>query len=118
MKDSIRIDGIKGFGRHGVFDFEKSKGQDFFVDIELNLDLQSASRSDSLSETVDYGAIAAIAREEIEGTSVDLIERLAGIIADRIKAEFQLVEKVAVTVHKPQAPVKESVTDISVTVTR
>ena len=118
MSDAIRITGIKGFGRHGLFDFEKSQGQEFFVDIELNVDLQAASRSDALSDTVDYGAIASIAREEIEGTSVDLIERLAGIIADRIKAEFQLVKGISVTVHKPHAPVKESFTDISVTVTR
>ena len=118
MKDLINIKGIQGFGRHGVFDFEKIDEQEFLVDIQLQLDLSQASKSDQLTDTVDYGAISAIAREEIEGESVDLIERLAGRIADRIKNEFTKVESLSVTVHKPQAPVKETFTDISVTITR
>ena len=118
MKDLIKIKGIQGFGRHGVFDFEKIEEQKFLVDIQLQLDLSQASRSDQLSDTVDYGAISAIAREEIEGESVDLIERLAGRIADRIKNEFAKVDVISVTVHKPQAPIKEIFTDISVTITR
>jgi dihydroneopterin aldolase len=35
MSDLILIKGIKGFGYHGVFDFERRDGQDFFVDIEV-----------------------------------------------------------------------------------
>ena len=118
MRDAIEIKGIHGFGRHGVFDFEKRDGQDFYVDLLLFLDLQPASISDALADTIDYGAISALTKEEIEGTPVDLIERLAGRIADRIKSTYPMISSLAVTVHKPQAPVKESVSDISVTVTR
>lgn len=116
--DRIDIKGIHGFGHHGVFEFEKREGQDFYVDISLHLDLQKASTSDALADTVDYGVISTISKEEIEGPAVDLIERLAGRIADRIRTEFPTISKIAVTVHKPQAPVKETVADISVTITR
>lgn len=118
MSDEISIKGIKGFGYHGVFDFEKRDGQNFFVDLDLELDLSAASKSDDLRDSVDYSKLTSIALRAIEDQNFDLIERLAGFIADAIKGEFPVVQKIAVTVHKPSAPVQESVTDISVTITR
>ena len=118
MSDLISIKGIKGFGYHGVFDFERRDGQNFFVDIEIVLDLQSASLSDDLRDSIDYGLLTTIAREEIEGEPVNLIERLAGKIADRIKLQFPQTLSISITVHKPAAPVSEDVADIAVTVIR
>ena len=118
MNDKISIKGIKGFGYHGVFDFEKRDGQDFYVDLDLELDLSAASKSDDLTDSVDYSKLTSIALHAIESQKFDLIERLAGFIADAIKDEFSSVQKIAVTVHKPSAPVQESVTDIAVTITR
>ena len=118
MNDLITLRGIKGFGYHGVFEFERRDGQDFFADVEMTLNLDDASTTDRLEETVDYGAVANLVLAEIEGEPVDLIERLAGRIAEKIKESYPRVEKVAVTVHKPQAPVDPSFTDISVTIHR
>lgn len=118
MSDKISITGIKGFGFHGVFDFEKRDGQEFFIDLDIDLDLAAASKSDNLSDSIDYGLLTAIAKEAIEKLRFDLIERLAGFVADTIKENFPTVLSIAVTVHKPSAPVQESVTDIAVTVTR
>ena len=118
MSDLITLKGIWGFGYHGVFDHEAKNGQDFFVDLEIHLDLSKASLSDDLTDTIDYGALADVVVEEITGERVQLIERLAGRIADRIKNEFAKVDVISVTVHKPQAPIKEIFTDISVTITR
>ena len=118
MSDCISITGITAFGYHGVFDFEKRDGQEFSVDLEIHINLTAASKSDQLEDSIDYSKFTAIAREAIEGEPFNLIERLAGFIADRIKSEFPAVNAVSVTVHKPQAPVKEKVTDISVTITR
>lgn len=118
MSDLITIKGIKGFGYHGVFDFERRDGQDFYVDIEVKLSLQEASKSDNLEDSIDYGLLTTIAREEIEGEPVNLIERLAGKIADRIVMQFPQSISVSVTVHKPSAPVSEDFADIAVTVVR
>ncbi len=118
MSDKISIKGIKGFGYHGVFDFEKRDGQDFFVDLDIDIDLTAASNSDLLTDSVDYSLLTAIAKEAIEKLQFDLIERLAGFIADTIRENFPAINSIAVTVHKPSAPVSESVTDIAVTITR
>ena len=118
MSDAISLKGIWGFGYHGVFDHEAKNGQDFFVDLEIHLDLSKASRSDSLEDTIDYGELADVVVEEITGERVQLIERLAGRIADRIKAGHPEISKISVTVHKPKAPISAQATDISVTITR
>jgi dihydroneopterin aldolase len=118
MSDHIKLTGIWGFGYHGVFEHEAKNGQDFYVDLELSLDLSAASKSDDLKDTIDYGSLADLVVEEITGERVELIERLAGRIADRIKNQFTEIEKISVTVHKPKAPVSAQVADISVTITR
>jgi dihydroneopterin aldolase len=118
MSDKISLKGIWGFGYHGVFDHEAKNGQDFFVDLEISLDLSKPSKSDNLAETIDYGALADLVVEEITGERVQLIERLAGRIADRIKSGHPEIIAIAVTVHKPKAPVSAQTSDISVTITR
>ena len=118
MNDSIRINGIKGFGYHGVFAEETKNGQDFLVDVELILDLEKASKSDELTDTVDYGAICDLVLAAITGAPYKLIEKLAGVIADEILATASLVEIALVTVHKPSAPVKAVTSDINVMVIR
>ena len=118
MSDRISLKGIWGFGYHGVFEHEAKSGQDFFVDLEITLDLSKASRTDELADTIDYGALTDLVVEEITGERVALIERLAGRIADRIKAQHPEIDWIEVTVHKPKAPVSSEVADISVTITR
>jgi dihydroneopterin aldolase len=118
MSDVISIKGIHGFGYHGVFNHEAKNGQDFYVDLEIALDLSTASTTDNLEDTIDYGALADLVVEEITGARVQLIEKLAGRIADRIKTSHQKIERVSVTVHKPKAPVSAEVADIAVTISR
>jgi dihydroneopterin aldolase len=52
------------------------------------------------------------------GERVQLIERLAGRIADEIKGAYQQITAVSVTVHKPHAPVTLDFNDISVKISR
>jgi len=118
MADLIEIKGIKSFGYHGVFESENIAGQDFFVDVLLELDLTRASVSDDVTDTVNYSEIIDLVVEEITGERVALIEKLAGRIAERIRSSYLQITSVSVTVHKPQAPVNAQVQDISVTIKR
>ncbi|MDO5068228.1 MAG: dihydroneopterin aldolase [Propionibacteriaceae bacterium] len=113
--DVIAITGLSAVGFHGVFPEERRDGQRFVVDVELGLDVDT--RSDDLAGTVNYAEIADAVCAEIAGEPCQLIETLAGRIAERCLAA-PLVQQVTVTVHKPQAPVPHDFTDISVTITR
>ena len=46
MADTIRLTGLRVRGHHGVYDFERAQGQDFVVDVTLELDLDPAASSD------------------------------------------------------------------------
>lgn len=114
VTDRITITGVSGFGHHGVLAEERATGQTFVVDIEYGI---NAPTDDDLADTVDYAAVAQIAHDAIVGPPCDLIESLAHTIADRVMTLPGVVD-VAVTVHKPQAPIPVPFTDVSITVRR
>ena len=117
MADRITLTGLTVFGRHGVFAHEKRDGQDFVVDLTVWLDLNAAAANDDLTRTVHYGELAQLAADIIGGPSRDLIEAVAGEIANAVLAGFP-VTSVEVTLHKPAAPIPLRFADVSVTVTR
>jgi dihydroneopterin aldolase len=97
--DTIELKGMVFSGRHGVRQAERAKPQEFKVDVKLDGDLADAGRSDSVGDTVDYRRVYAIAKEVIEGESAQLIETLAGRIADRVLG-LEKVAAVSVRVTK------------------
>jgi dihydroneopterin aldolase/2-amino-4-hydroxy-6-hydroxymethyldihydropteridine diphosphokinase len=117
MTDRIVLQGISARGRHGVLDFEKADGQEFVVDVSLEVDLRRPGRSDVLAHTVNYAEVAADVVSLVTGPSLDLIETLADQIAVAALRR-PLVQAVEVTVHKPQAPVGVLVGDVKVVVER
>ena len=117
MTDRIVLQGISARGFHGVLDFEKIDGQEFVVDVTLDVDLRRAGRSDLLAHTVNYAEVAADIVSLIVGPSLDLIESLAEKIAS-LALSRPLVQSVEVTVHKPQAPVGVPFGDVQVTLVR
>lgn len=117
MTDRIVLEGISARGFHGVLDVEKTDGQDFVVDVTLEVDLRRAGRSDLLTHTVNYAEVAADIEALITGPSMDLIETLADQIA-AAALRHPLVQAVEVTVHKPHAPVGVPFGDVRVVVER
>jgi 7,8-dihydroneopterin aldolase/epimerase/oxygenase len=117
MSGRIALTGLRARGRHGVYDFERAAGQDFVVDVALELDLGKAAASDDVADTVHYGELAERLVAVVTGEPVNLIETLA----DRLLTVCLADERVAVaevTVHKPQAPIPHDFADVAVTLRR
>lgn len=104
-RDSILLEGMAFFGHTGFFDFEKAEGQPFLVDLTLYFQKLTATNTDLLDDTVDYGAVFEKVRSIVEERNFDLIERLAGVIIEEILQEFP-VDAVEVTIRKPKAPIQ------------
>lgn len=113
--DWIRLTGLDAVGFHGVFPQERRDGQHFVVDVELGVHAETGT--DDLAHTVDYSRVAADVVAVVEGEPVDLIETLAGRIADVCLSD-ERVQLARVCVHKPQAPLTQTFADVSVTITR
>ncbi len=116
--DKVLIAGIRAKGFHGVLPEERELGQDFLVDCELHLNLTAAIKSDDLSKTINYVEVALLIREIIEGPPINLIETVAGKIGDTLLKRYRKVQKVVITVHKPQAPIPVDFLDVAVVVER
>ena len=117
MTDRIELRGLRVRGHHGVFDHERRDGQDFVVDVTVWMDLAPAAASDDLADTLDYGALARRVAAVVGGPPADLIETVAGRVADEVLADPR-VTAVEVTLHKPQAPIPLEFADVAVVVHR
>ena len=116
-EDRLAVLGIEAYGHHGVFDFERREGQIFKVDLVLGMDTRPAARSDDLQDTVDYGTLVAAVKKAVENDPVDLIEKLAQRIADVCLTDPR-VQWTEVTLHKPQAPIEATFSDVALTIFR
>ena len=115
--DVIALTGLTVRGHHGVFDFERRAGQDFVVDVALELDTAPAAASDDVADTVHYGELAEALAAVVAGEPVNLLETLAQRLADVCLADRRVCAT-TVTVHKPQAPIALAFGDVAVTVRR
>jgi 7,8-dihydroneopterin aldolase/epimerase/oxygenase len=118
MSDRIFIEGLALHAYHGVMAHEAKVGQSFAIDLELEIDLSAAARSDKVVDTVSYDKVVACTSKAFGAQRFRLIEAAAGRVADAILAVFPRVRTVTVTIHKPHAPIAATFSDVGVTLVR
>ena len=117
MRHKISVTGLRVFAHHGVFDFERQNGQDFYIDASIWVDGDKAAFSDDLNHTAHYGDLAKGLVELTKNNPVDLLETLAQRLLDyALNFGGGKVLKAKITVHKPGAPIPYEFEDVSITV--
>lgn len=116
--DQIRIEGLKVFAYHGVYDSERDKGQNFFINATLYTDIHDAGLSDDIENSTDYAAVCQVIKEAMTVKTYSLIEAVAEAVAQAILINFSKIEAVDVEIRKPQAPVPMEFESISVKISR
>ena len=103
----IELRGIELDGFHGVLEDERSAGQRFLFDVEL--EVGEAGSTDRIEDAIDYREVLAVVHEVSGGRAYRLLEALATALADTLFERFAL-ERVEVRVRKPdvvlEAPVE------------
>jgi dihydroneopterin aldolase len=115
--DRLLLEDVRFYGHHGVSKAEQTVGVWFSVDAELAVDLTPAAVSDDLAAAVDYGEVARRIVEIGTAGRVNLIERLAGQIAQALLREFP-ARQVRVRVRKLTPPLQGLVGTPSVELVR
>jgi len=100
----LRVERIELRGRHGIHPGERTRGNSFRVDLEIDGDVGRAVATDRLEETIDYARMVQLVRQVNRRQSFCLIESLAGAIAEELLARFPAAERVAVRVAKLTPP--------------
>ncbi|REK69260.1 dihydroneopterin aldolase [Paenibacillus paeoniae] len=102
--DRMTVKGMRFYGYHGVFPEENKLGQQFYIDLDLGIDLEQAAVTDDLEYTVNYAELHALAKSIVEGSPFKLLEALAGNIASRVLEAYTMINHVTVRVTKPHPP--------------
>ncbi len=100
--DKIILSDIKVMATHGVNPEEKQEKQPFNISIICYLDTTQASIDDDISATINYAELYQQIIQEVETTSFNLIEALAGHLAEMILKNYH-VKQVKVKVEKSEA---------------
>jgi 7,8-dihydroneopterin aldolase/epimerase/oxygenase len=116
--DRIEIRDLRVVGRHGVLPEERERAQPFSVDILAWVDMTAAQRSDALADTVDYGALAQVAADIVGQQSFQLLEALAGRVADALLDADPRLQAVEVGLHKLRPPLALDLASTGVRVRR
>ena len=78
------------------------------MDLEMEVDLKAAGKSDDVRQTLDYARVAEEVRSFLKGRSFRLVEALAHQVAHQVMNRFG-PERVQLTVRKFSVPGTRSV---------
>lgn len=117
-RDSIELDGLSVTAVVGVLPEERERAQPLNIDLALEVDLTAAGVSDSLGDTVDYGAVCDRVVEVVTEEEPLLLERLAARVSSAVLAMDPRIEAVTVAIQKLRPPVPHSLDSSGVRITR
>jgi 7,8-dihydroneopterin aldolase/epimerase/oxygenase len=114
---TVEISSLSVFTHHGVTKAEQDAGQRLTFDISLDVEDCSATVTDRLEDTIDYGAVCDAVTYVATERSYRTLERLCTAIADMLIDRFA-ASGVVVRATKPEPPLPVAVDEVSVEVSR
>ena len=117
MKGVVTIKGLEPETVIGCYDWERTIKQRLVIDLAMTTDFTAASKSDDLSDALDYAAISEHIIHFVERTNFQLLEALSAAIATEIFKHWP-VSQLRVDIDKPGAVKTVSSVGVSLTVDR
>ena len=109
----IKLTNIRTFSFHGCLEEEAKIGSNYSVNLTIKTNLEPSSKTDELTDTVDYVDLNRIVVEEM-AIRAKLLEHVAKRIIDRILKELQMVTKIEVEVTKLNPPIGGDVEGVTI----
>lgn len=95
----IKLVGMSFYAHHGYYIHEQKRGNNYIVDVSMELNIDEAAVHDDLHLTVNYEVIYRICNEIME-EPCKLIETVAYRIAHEVKKSFPYLGNIRVVIHK------------------
>ena len=99
----IFLNEVRFHAYHGVLPQENVVGQDFLVSARCGVDVSSAMQHDMLEVALNYATLYQLIEREMSKPS-QLIEHVAGRIAECVFREFPMVASLDLTITKLNPP--------------
>ena len=102
--DILQYRDIKIYAHHGVHDEERTLGQYFLVDLDIEFDFSDAVRSDNIHDTIHYAELYRVIVAKVQEENFNLLEKLADYIGHAVLGFSPRIENVTVNIRKAQYP--------------
>ena len=112
---SIQLHQLQFFAHHGLYEAEKINGNNFEVDVDI--DLIEMEPVHALSQTVDYVAVYEIIRTRMQQPT-QLLETVAQDLAHKIHSYDQRVKQIRIKIKKLNPPIQHFNGAVSVSFTK
>ena len=99
----ISLRNVRFHAFHGVMPQERKVGADFLVNLRVGYPLEQAMQSDEVGDTLNYAALYEVVKAEMMQPS-NLLEHVAGRIADAIVKRFPQVTSIDLDLTKQNPP--------------
>jgi dihydroneopterin aldolase len=106
--DKITLSSLRYEGRVGASEEERSFPQMLEIDLVVEADLDAATASDQLADTIDYGPLVELTERTVEDGRFVLLEGLAGALASGVLEAAPTAAAVTVRVRKLAVPMDVS----------
>lgn len=119
MHSYIFLDNIRFFAYHGVGKQERQVGNEFIVNLRLEVDITQAAETDNVEHTVSYADVYNSVKQEMDIPS-NLLEHICGRIVKRILHTYPAVKSIELKLSKRNPPMEADIdaAGVEVIVTR
>ena len=104
--DVVFVKGLTIEAVIGIYAWERAITQPLLIDIALETDISKAAVSDNVNDALNYKAVCDDVSEWCQAIKAQLLEHLAGQIADKLLAKYAC-QKITLSIAKPTA-IKEA----------
>lgn len=114
MRTLITLNGIHLYAFHGVEAQERLVGNDYTIDLQLEVSLQwEDMEADDVNRTVNYADVFRAVKEEMKRPS-NLLEHVAWRIVGRLFLDFSAVQAAELHLQKRNPPMGADITSAGV----
>ena len=103
LSSYIVLQQVRFHAYHGVLPQERVTGNDYLVDLRIKYDVEEATVSDQVEDTLNYAEVYQLVAQEMAVPSA-LIERVAGRIGDRLVRKYPSIEAIDLKIVKKNPP--------------
>lgn len=112
----IEINNMEFYAFHGCYREEKIVGNKFIVDFSYRCDVECATKSDSINDTISYLDVYEIIKEEIMKGS-NLLEHVAQRALDAVVYKYVDILSATIRISKMTPPLGGDIERVSVKLT-
>ncbi len=112
---TIEVRGLSLYTHHGVDAAEREVGQRLLFDVTFDVDDCTATVTDEVEDTIDYGDVCQYVALAASERSFKTLEALCSSIADRLIDRYGATT-VSVRAAKPEPPIPLPVEEVAVEV--